>query len=130
MYLAQRISYGISADKHPFLFVSHHGEYLGEPYTMSSFREALARAVQRIGMGSSKAEGTTEHGHRHAYGQRATRGDLGVSVIQAGMHHASPESQEVYTAPSITHVTQKMAQAAKTLEDPFNFASMLALSNK
>jgi hypothetical protein len=130
MYLTQRISYGITAAKHPFLFASHHGKHLGEPYTMSSFREALERAVERIGMGYSKAEGTTEHGHRHAYGQRATRGELGVSVIQAGMHHVSPESQEVYTTPSIAHVTKKMAQAQTTLEDPFNFELMLAFNNK
>jgi hypothetical protein len=51
-------------------------------------------------------------------------------VIQAGMHHVSPESQEVYTTPSIAHVTKKMAQAQTTLEDPFNFELMLAFNNK
>jgi hypothetical protein len=127
MCLAQRMSLGITAERHPFLFVSYHDKWKGEPYTIDSFREAHARAIRRIGLTPAKRLGTTEHGHRHAYGQRAAKGDLGVSVIQSAMHHRSPDSQAVYTAPSITHVNDEMVEGLKKLGDKLVSDAVLAL---
>lgn len=69
MYMAQRIHEKIS-DTHPFLFVSFKDKYKGDMYSMQAFRESHAKAVEKIGLTVGKMHGTTEHGHRHAYGQR------------------------------------------------------------
>lgn len=99
---------------HPFAFVSFDGKHTGEPYSITSFQEAHARAVQRIGLTVAKMEGTTAHGHRHAYGQRvkATGDPL---IIKAALHHKSLESQLVYTEAQIAEVTQKLTDATLQL---------------
>ena len=75
----------------------------------------IPAAAQRIGLVVAKMEGTTEHGHRHAYGQRvkATKDPL---IIKAALHHRSLESQLVYTESHIAEVTQKLADAALILD--------------
>lgn len=99
---------------HPFAFVSFDGKHTGEPYSISSFQEAHARAVQRIGLAVAKMEGTTAHGHRHAYGQRVkVTGD--PLIIKAALHHKSLESQLVYTEAQIAEVSQKLADATSRL---------------
>jgi hypothetical protein len=115
LYMYKRLRARISADKHPFLFVSFRNLQHGEPYTIDAYSDAHARAVRRIGLVPAKLNGTTEHGHRHAYGQRVYRSKAGDRIIQAGLHHASPDSQVVYTEPSIEQVTRTLVAATEAL---------------
>jgi len=99
---------------HPFAFVSFDRKSAGKPYSLTSFREAHARAVERIGLNPAKTEGTTCHGHRHAYGQRIKRiGD--PMITRAALHHVSLESQLVYTEAQICEVTQQLEEASALL---------------
>ncbi len=116
MYMAQRIHEKIP-DTHPFLFVSFDDKNKGEMYTIESFRQSHARAVQKIGLTVGKMLGTTEHGHRHAYGQRIENAKIDEKVIQAGMHHKSIDSQKVYKEPTIDRVTRELAIASEALEN-------------
>ena len=115
MYMAQRIRENIP-DTHPYLFVSFKGNYKGEMYSMQSFRESHAKAVEKIGLTVGKLHGTTEHGHRHAYGQRGSRAKLDREIMQAGLHHKSEESQNVYTEPTIDKVTKELTIASEALD--------------
>ncbi len=116
LYNYQLMRARIGADKHPFQFVSFHGQQRGEPYTIDAYRAAHERAVRRIGLEPAKFNGTTHHGHRHAYGQRARRAGVDPLVTQRGLGHRSIESQEVYTAPSIGEVTRALEKASSALE--------------
>lgn len=101
---------------HPFAFVSFDGKHTGEPYSISSFQEAHARAAQRIGLTVAKMEGTTAHGHRHAYGQRVkVTGD--PLIIKAALHHKSLESQLVYTEAQIAEISRKLEEATTLLNN-------------
>lgn len=115
-YMQKRFREKIGTDKHPFAFVSFRGEAHGEPYTIDSYRDRHNRAVRHIGLNPRKENGTTEHGHRHASGQRLSRAKVSKLIIQAVMHHKSPESQDVYTQPQIAQVTEEMARACEALE--------------
>lgn len=116
LYMYQRMRARIGSEKHPFLFVSFRAEQHGEPYTIDAYGDAHKRAVRRIGMLPAKLNGTTEHGHRHAYGRRTQRGEVGEIVTQRGLHHISIESQGVYTEPSIGEVTAALERAAQALD--------------
>ncbi len=115
LYMYQRARARIDAKRHPFLFVSFRGAQHGEPYTIDAYRDAHKRAVRRIGLVPAKLNGTTEHGHRHAYGQRNRRGKTGDIVTQKGLHHKSIESQEVYKGSSISEVTSILEAATDAL---------------
>jgi site-specific recombinase XerD len=104
-------------DTHPFLFVSLRRNQFGEMYTLDAFRDSHSRAVRKIGLPKAKDLGTTEHGHRHSYGQRLTEAKAERRIIQAGMHHKSEESQDVYTVPTIERVTRELAKATEALEN-------------
>jgi hypothetical protein len=114
-YSRQRMRARIDARKHPFLFVSFRGAQRGEPYTIDAYQDAYVRAIRRIGLVPAKFNGTTLHGLRHAWGQRANRGKLGPLVIQKGLHQKSPESHAVYTQPSISKVTAALEAATAAL---------------
>lgn len=96
---------------HPFLFVSDHGPQRGMPYTLQSYRQAHALAVRRIGLVVAKALGTTPHAHRHAYGRRLAAAGAPRGAVQVALHHVSPESQGVYTQPSLQQVADDLAAA-------------------
>lgn len=96
---------------HPFLFVSDHGPQRGMPYTLQSYRQAHALAVRRIGLTVAKALGTTPHAHRHAYGRRLAAAGAPRGAVQVALHHVSPESQGVYTQPSLQQVADDLAAA-------------------
>lgn len=101
--------------KHPFAFVNIRREPIGIPYTLAQFNKAHARAVTRIGLTVSKEEGTSLHGHRHAYGQRLSSAGLDPLFIRKAMHHSSMSSQEVYTQPSHSDVFRQLQEAARQL---------------
>lgn len=116
-YLEKRMHEGITDAKHPYAFVSFHHKNKGDMLSISANRESHAKAVEKIGLPVSKANGTTEHGHRHAFGQRLSRATVDRRIIQAALHHKSDESQNVYTQPTVTAITNSLNKATKTLEN-------------
>jgi len=101
---------------HPFAFVNLRRGCRGAPYTIHQFNKSHAIACRRIGLIVSKAEGTTPHGHRHAFGRRLSRASVSKDLIRRFMHHSAIESQEVYTQPSRSDIMHELnaAQARMT----------------
>ena len=89
--------------EHPYLFID---EKSGDPLTYDAFAKAYKRAVYRTGLvppgeWSLKDSGLTPHGNRHAYGNRLKLVyRCSEKVVQTALHHASPESQVIYSVPS------------------------------
>ncbi len=94
---------------HPFAFTNDHGE----PETIKNFQRRHKRAVERIGLECKKEFGTTEHGHRHAYGYRARKLGLSQVELQKAMHHKSPNSCLVYIKPTSEDIRTEMRQSEK-----------------
>lgn len=103
---------------HPFLFVSHKANVAGDPYTVDSFRQSHGKAVRRIGLEVRKELGTTPHGHRHAYAQALTDAKVSDDVIQAALHHKSPDSQKVYKEPSAEKMNAVLQAANAKFAQP------------
>ena len=96
----------LRSNPHPFAFTNS----LGEPETIKNFQRLHKRAVERIGLICKKDHGTTEHGHRHAYGFRARQAGLNQVEIQKAMHHKSPTSCLVYIKPTLEEVQEKLRE--------------------
>lgn len=103
--------------EHPFAFVNLRREPRGAMYTLAQYNKAHAAACERIGLTVSKAQGTTPHGHRHAYGRRLRNGGVDRTLIRRFMHHASMESQEVYTQTNTREALEALRAAAKRLQE-------------
>jgi integrase len=102
---------------HPFAFINLSREPLGAMYTLTQYNKAHAAACERIGLSVGKALGTTPHGHRHAYGRRLNNAGVDKSLIRRFMHHASEESQEVYTQPTPREALAALEVAAIRLRE-------------
>lgn len=89
---------------HPYAFTNSKGQ----PETLKNYQRMHADAVRRIGLEHSKNLGTTEHGHRHAYGYRLADHGFSQVEIQKAMHHKSPDSCLVYIQPSDDELRSKM----------------------
>lgn len=85
-----------SFEEHPYAFTNSKGQ----PETLKNYQRMHGDAVKRIGLEHSKALGTTEHGHRHAYGYRLANHGFSQVEIQKAMHHKSPDSCLVYLQPT------------------------------
>ncbi len=109
LYLLKRALKNCS---HPFAFVSQSGR----PHAIRDYNEAHARAVERLGLVPAKMNGTTPHGHRHAYGQRMADAKIDPIYRKKALHHKSLESQSVYTEPTIDKVTDALERASNALE--------------
>lgn len=97
---------------HPYLFVTlDAGTNYGKPYRLAAYYRNLSRAVESVGLKSSKSLGTTSHGLRHAYGQSLADAKLDSKVIQTCLHQKSPLSQEVYTRPELERVNRELEAA-------------------
>ncbi|HYE68267.1 MAG TPA: gamma-mobile-trio recombinase GmtY [Anaerovoracaceae bacterium] len=118
MYMAKRLRDGIK-DTHPFAFVSHSPRTKGEMMPLRTQKESHEKAVEKIGLTVGKKYGTTPHGHRHAFGQRLKNANIDDRIKQIAMHHKSPESQKVYTEPTISDVTASLNEATATLDNGF-----------
>lgn len=94
---------------HPFAFTSD----TGGPDTLKSFQKRHKQAVERIGLECRQELGTTEHGHRHAYGYRARKQGLTQVELQKAMHHKSPNSCLVYIKPTSDDIRNEMRAAEK-----------------
>lgn len=115
-YMQQRARLGINGSRHPFAFVSHHGAYKGEPYSIKSFEETWKRAVRRIGLPHAKAHGTTPHGGRHATGMRANKAGVSQYDAQEMFAHSTIDSQRPYRVPSPQQITESLDAATLRLE--------------
>lgn len=94
---------------HPFAFTQSDGS----PETLKNFQRKYQRAIEKIGLIYSKERGTSEHGHRHAYGYRAKSLGLDAVEMQKAMHHKSPTSHLVYTQPTSEEIRQKMSDLSE-----------------
>ncbi len=117
---------------HPFAFINLSREPMGAMYTLTQYNKAHATACERIGLQVGKALGTTPHGHRHAYGQRLSLAGVDKSLIRRFMHHASIESQEVYTQTTDREAMAELKAANQRLQEKYPnalTANHLMLSN-
>lgn len=92
---------------HPFAFTNDRGE----PETLKNFQRRHKRAVERIGLEYKKELGTTEHGHRHAYGYRGRKLGLSQVELQKAMHHKSPNSCLIYIKPTSDDIRAEMRES-------------------
>ena len=92
------------AKPHPFAFTNS----TGAPETIKNFQRLHRNAVERIGLTCAHSLGTTEHGHRHAYGFRLRDAGLTQVEIQKAMHHKSPLSCLVYIKPTLDEVRETL----------------------
>ncbi|MBH8612150.1 site-specific integrase [Pseudomonas mohnii] len=92
--------------RHPYAFTNT----TGAPETRKNFRRLHSAAVERIGLVRGKYYGTTEHGHRHAYGYRLASAGFSQLDIQKSMHHKSIDSCTVYTQLSNSDIRNLMRQ--------------------
>lgn len=102
-HLKQRVK-PKAGEEHPYAFTNKHGQ----PYSHRMFRKAHKLGVERIGLVYEKIEGTTPHGHRHAYGQRLARDGADPLLIKNAMHHALITSSQTYTKPTTTQMRQDL----------------------
>lgn len=100
---------------HPFAFINLNREPVGAMYTLAQYNKAHGAACERIGLQVGKALGTTPHGHRHAYGRRLRNAGIDKTLIRRFMHHASIESQEVYTQANFREALAALEAAAHRL---------------
>ncbi|AHC81807.1 MULTISPECIES: gamma-mobile-trio recombinase GmtY [Pseudomonas putida group] len=91
---------------HPYAFTNSNGE----PETIKNFQRLHRAAVERIGLKSAKYHGTTEHGHRHAYGYRLAEAGFSAVEIKKAMHHKCVTSCQVYIQPTNSDLRKKMRQ--------------------
>jgi len=101
--------------KHPFLFVSFRNLQHGEPYTIDAYSDAHARAVRRIGLVPAKLNGTTEQCIDMPTGNGYTAPRQAIVSSRRGCITHPPDSQVVYTEPSIEQVTRTLVAATEAL---------------
>jgi integrase len=89
---------------HPYAFTNGKGQ----PETLKNYQRMHKDAVRRIGLEHSKADGTTEHGHRHAYGYCLEEHGFSQVEIQKAMHHKSPDSCLVYIQPTDEELRERI----------------------
>lgn len=117
---------------HPFAFINLNRAPVGAMYTITQYNKAHAAACERIGLSVGKSLGTTPHGHRHAYGRRLRNAGVDKALIRRFMHHASLESQQVYTQASTKEALAALAAAAQRLRETHlrpSFVSDMLLSD-
>lgn len=102
-YMEQVADIPLKLRRHPYAFMNIHREPKGSIYALDKFVTSHGRACERIGLRVAKHLGTTPHGHRHSYGRRLAAAGIPPHVIRKCMHHASEQSQTVYT----TNTTQE-----------------------
>lgn len=116
---------------HPYAWINIYQKPHGGIYTIDQYSRALENAVERIGLVPGKSYGTTAHGFRHAFGQRARRGGIHEVIIQRLMHHCSPESQLIYTQPELAESQAAIRQATQKLnETRASMPSLRVLTSK
>lgn len=114
---------------HPFLLVSERearsradgASFIGAPASIGSYRDSLRSAVSRIGLPYRKDAGTTSHGLRHFYAYTLRLLGPSRKVMQIGLRHRHPYSQDVYGVPSPAQISNELESkrlAAQERDDP------------
>jgi hypothetical protein len=111
-YLRYRVD-PLPHEDHPYAFTKLDGT----PETIKNFSRQHVAAVNRIGLEHSKRLGTSEHGHRHAYGFRLEEAEIHPTIIQKAMHHRSQESQEAYKEWSAKDIQDAFLRGERVLEE-------------
>ena len=96
-----------SQDAHPFLFTNRDGD----PLSMASFGKHHERAVKAIGLEPLRANGTSDHCHRHAFKKRLD--NLGIQPVLRMdlMHHKSIYSQNDYGKATNEEIYESLSNA-------------------
>ncbi|EPN26753.1 gamma-mobile-trio recombinase GmtY [Pseudomonas syringae] len=105
-YLKQQRVNPARGCEHPYAFTNTQGN----PETMANFNRQHKAAVHRIGLEHAKRLGTSEHGHRHAFGYRLEEAGVSPRIIQKAMHHKNIESQEAYKEPTAADIRKAFAE--------------------
>lgn len=100
---------------HPYAFISFHHSHLGKPYTLNAFHDSYCQALKRIELKPSKPDGLSPHSHRHSYGRRLYRAGVKDLVIKKCLHHASLDSQLIYTTPTTAEISASLNTAMQNL---------------
>ena len=103
---------------HPYAFVNFHRDHTGKPYTLNAFNYNYSQGLKRIGLKPCKADGLSPHSHRHSYARRLRRAGVEEIVIKKCLHHASLDSQVVYTTPTTKEITTSLNAATQRLLNP------------
>lgn len=104
----QRVDAPLGSE-HPYAFTNNSGK----PETLKNFSRQHKNAVNRIGLVHEKFLGTTEHGHRHAYGFRLREYGFSQIEIQKAMHHKDPDSCLVYIEQTDEELRARLDQVEK-----------------
>ncbi|KFC73036.1 Site-specific recombinase XerD [Massilia sp. LC238] len=96
-YMEEVADIPLNQRRHPYAFMNLRREPKGSIYALDKFITSHGRACERIGLQVAKHLGTTPHGHRHSYGRRLAAAGIPHNLIKKCMHHATEQSQEVYT---------------------------------
>lgn len=107
-------------NSHPYAFTNIYGR----PETKKNFRRRHSAAVRRIGLKCLKLMGTTEHGHRHAYGYRLAEVPYEQYEIQKLLHHKNPNSCLVYMMKTNDELREAMRKTERN-----NPGSTLSIPN-
>lgn len=99
---------------HPYAFTNSNGR----PETIKNFQRLHRAAVERIGLKPAKYNGTTEHGHRHAYGYRLADAGFSALEIKKAMHHRNVISCQAYIQPSNDDLRKKMREVESARSQP------------
>lgn len=110
-YLAYQRVDPPAGEMHPYAFTNSDGN----PETIKNFQRLHQAAVRRIGLEPDKYSGTTEHGHRHAYGYRLSEHGLTRIEIQKAMHHRSPDSCLVYIQSTDEEIGRRMREVERNV---------------
>jgi len=105
---------------HPYAFVNVRREPKGDMYKISKFVDSHEAAMKRIGLSASKEDGTTPHGHRHAYGQRLVKAGIDELTRQRCLHHSDINSQKTYSSPSTSDVLRHLHAGMKNQKEKFD----------
>jgi hypothetical protein len=99
-------------EAHPFLFTNKNGD----PLSIRSFEDFHKQAVEKIGLEAFRANGTSEHCHRHAFKKRLEEMSVSEVLRMDLMHHKSIYSQNDYGKASNQEIYDKLSNA-KALSD-------------
>lgn len=119
-YLIERWRTGAG---HPFAFVNHDGS----PYSIHAYRAAHKLAIERLGLTQAKLFGTSPHSHRHAYARRLVRAGIPALIRRKLLHHASIESQVVYTTPSFKEISDRLSAVSSSTSNELGWSEILGL---
>ncbi|SON51365.1 gamma-mobile-trio recombinase GmtY [Vibrio tapetis] len=98
---------------HPFAFSNLRD---GQPLSYKALLDGQKRAVERVGLISSKSEGTTPHGLRHLYKQELNELGLEPMYIRSMMHHKNINSQNDYGELSHDSIKERMLKAENKMQ--------------